>query len=67
MSSEPFSAADCEAVFGPECAALKDREAREAPRFTPEQILRGKALFATFPICVENRGIQDDQGSVRPP
>lgn len=53
MSSEPFSTADCEAVFGPECAALKDREAREAPRFTPEQILRGKALFASF--CVPQR------------
>lgn len=53
MSDEPFSIADCEAIFGPEAAARKKREAREAPRFTPEQILRGKALFASF--CVPQR------------
>lgn len=45
-----FSTAECEALFGPECTAMKDREAREAPRFTPEQILRGKALFASFRV-----------------
>ncbi|MFD9006208.1 hypothetical protein ACFV0T_35565 [Streptomyces sp. NPDC059582] len=36
MSGWPFSFAHAEATFGPECAALEERERREAPRFTPE-------------------------------
>ncbi|MEU0035113.1 hypothetical protein [Streptomyces sp. NPDC006333] len=50
MSGVPFSFADCEATFGPAAAEHKDREAREAPRFTPEQILRCRAIFATFRV-----------------
>lgn len=50
MNGVPFSFADFEATFGPEAKARKDREAREAPRFTPEQILRGRRLFATFRV-----------------
>jgi hypothetical protein len=43
-----FSFEDCEATFGAEAAERKAREAREAPRFTPEQILAGRRIFATF-------------------
>jgi hypothetical protein len=49
MTGEPFSFANCEATF-PGCAERVDRNVTEAPRFTPEQILRGKALFATFRV-----------------
>jgi hypothetical protein len=48
MSGVPFSFADCEATFGAECVEWKAREAREAPRFTPEQILAGRRIFADF-------------------
>lgn len=48
MNGEPFSFADCEATFGPEAKPRKDREAEEAPRFTTDQILRLRALCATF-------------------
>lgn len=51
--STPFSFADCEALFGPECAAIVERNAAEAPRFSPEQILRGRQIFASF--CVPPR------------
>ncbi|MER5467202.1 hypothetical protein [Streptomyces sp. NPDC002685] len=47
MSGEPFSFADCEATF-PGCAALVEADVTNAPRFTEEQKLRGKALWATF-------------------
>jgi hypothetical protein len=51
MSGEPpFSIADCEATFGAECVEWKAREAREAPRFTPEQILAGRRIFTTFRV-----------------
>lgn len=46
--NKPFSFADCEATFGAECVEWKAREAREAPRFTPEQILAGRRIFAGF-------------------
>jgi hypothetical protein len=49
VSGEPFSFADCEATF-PGCAERVDRSVVNAPRFTPEQILRGKSLFATFRV-----------------
>lgn len=50
MKERPFSTAECEALFGPECIERVNRAAAEAPRFTPEQILRGRAIFATFRI-----------------
>jgi hypothetical protein len=50
MRGRPFSIADAEEIFGPECAELVARRVAEAPRFTPEQILRGRQLFATFGI-----------------
>lgn len=50
MNGRPFSFAECEAFFGPECAELVKRRAKEAPRFTPEQILCGQRLFASFPL-----------------
>lgn len=50
MNGAPFSIADCIKTFGPEAAERKDREAREAPRFTQEQILRGRAIWASLPI-----------------
>ncbi|MEU3280523.1 hypothetical protein [Streptomyces antibioticus] len=50
MNGTPFSFADCEATFGAECVEWKAREAREAPRFTPEQILAGRRIFATFRV-----------------
>lgn len=49
MSGTPFSFEDCEAEF-PGCAERVERSVIDAPRFTPERILRGKSLFATF--CV---------------
>ncbi|MEV0525982.1 hypothetical protein AB0I66_21335 [Streptomyces sp. NPDC050439] len=50
MNGVPFSFADCIATFGPEEDERKIREAREAPRFTQEQILRGRALWASLPL-----------------
>ncbi|MFG2473553.1 hypothetical protein [Streptomyces fagopyri] len=50
MNGVLFSFADFEASFGPEGVERTDREAREAPRFTPEQILHGQRLFATFRV-----------------
>lgn len=50
MNGRPFSFAACEAVFGPECAEIVERTVREAPRFTPEQIVCGKRLFASFAV-----------------
>jgi hypothetical protein len=50
MNGVPFSIADAIARFGPEADERKIREAHEAPRFTQEQILRGKALWATFRV-----------------
>ena len=49
MNGEPFSFADCEATF-PGCAERVEADVTNAPRFTPEQILRGKCLFATFRV-----------------
>ena len=49
MSGDSFSFADCEATF-PGCAELVARAAAEAPRFSPEQILRGQRLFASFEV-----------------
>jgi hypothetical protein len=49
MSGETFSFADCEATF-PGCAARVEADVTNAPRFSPEQILRGKALWATFRV-----------------
>ncbi|MFF7763137.1 hypothetical protein [Streptomyces griseorubiginosus] len=48
--SDDFSFADCEAVFGPENEERVDRSVAEAPRFSPEQILRGQRLFASFGV-----------------
>ncbi len=50
MNGRPFSFADAEATFGPECAEIVERHAKEAPRFTPEQIVCGKRLFASFGV-----------------
>lgn len=52
MKGVPFSFTACEARFGPECTERKAREAREAPRFTPEQILAGQRIFATFGLGI---------------
>lgn len=49
MSGVPFSFADCEAMF-PGCAELVARKVAEAPRFTEEHKLRGKALWSTFRV-----------------
>ncbi|MET7944222.1 hypothetical protein [Streptomyces sp. NPDC005302] len=49
MKGVPFSFADCEADF-PGCSERVERSVTEAPRFTQEQILRGKALWATFRV-----------------
>lgn len=49
MNGRPFSFAECEAMF-PGCAELVKRRVKEAPRFTPEQILCGQRLFASFPL-----------------
>ncbi|MFJ1552327.1 hypothetical protein [Streptomyces mirabilis] len=46
----PSDFADFEVTFGPECAALVERNVAAAPRFTPEQILRDQAIFATFRV-----------------
>ncbi len=48
MNGRPFSFADAEATFGPQCKELVEQLVTSAPRFTPEQILRGQALFASF-------------------
>ena len=48
--SGDFSFAYCEAVFGPEYEEIVDRSVDEAPPFSPEQILRGQRLFATFRV-----------------
>lgn len=50
MNGRPFSFAACEAIFGPECAEIVERNVRDAPRLTPEQILRGRQIFATFRV-----------------
>lgn len=50
MNGRPFSFEDAEATFGPECAELVERTVAEAPRFSPEQILCGQRLFASFGV-----------------
>ncbi len=50
MSSEPFSLAEAEALFGPENWEHMGREVAAAPTFSPEQRERFRALFA--PVCV---------------
>ncbi|MFD7794374.1 hypothetical protein [Streptomyces sp. NPDC059759] len=50
MNGVPFSIDDCIATFPPGSAERKAREAREAPRFTQEQILRGRAIWASLPV-----------------
>ncbi len=72
MSGVPFSFADCEAVFGPECAAIVERNVAEAPEFSPEQILAGRRIFASFlvlrsetrlvaPMALEDVGVDVGQ------
>lgn len=58
MNGRPFTFADAEATFGPQCTELIERLVTNAPRFTPEQILRGRVLFASF-----RPGRPTDQGS----
>ncbi|MEV5792660.1 hypothetical protein [Streptomyces sp. NPDC052192] len=55
MNGVPFSIADYIATFPPGSAERKAREAHEAPRFTQEQILRGRAIWATFPLANRRR------------
>lgn len=55
MKARPFNLAEVEAKFGPECAAIVARNVAEAPRFTPEQILRGRQIFATFRVPAPER------------
>lgn len=45
--SEPFSLADAEATFGPENWEYMGREVAAAPKFSPEQIEKFRALFAS--------------------
>jgi hypothetical protein len=47
MSSEPFSLAAAEAMFSPEDWEHMGREVAAAPKFSPEQIERLRALFAS--------------------
>ncbi|MGW3846881.1 hypothetical protein [Streptomyces fagopyri] len=49
MSGEPSDFADFEAKF-PGCAEIVERNVAEAPRLSPEQLLRGLPLFATFRV-----------------
>lgn len=44
--SEPFSLADAEAVFGPEDWEHMGDDVAAAPKFTPEQVMALRALFA---------------------
>lgn len=47
MSSKPFSLADAEATFGRDNWEHMRREVAAAPRFSPEQIEKLRALFAS--------------------
>ncbi|MFD6998807.1 hypothetical protein ACFWA5_21615 [Streptomyces mirabilis] len=46
----PSDFADFEVTFGHERCALVARNVAAAPRFTPEQILSGRAISATFRV-----------------
>lgn len=48
--SEPFSLADAEATFGPENWERMGREVAAAPEFSPEQIEKFRALFASVRV-----------------
>lgn len=48
--SEPFSLADAEATFGPENWEHMGREVAAAPAFSPEQIEKFRALFASVRV-----------------
>lgn len=47
MSSEPFSLADAEATFGPENWEYMGHDVAAAPPFSPGQIEKFRALFAS--------------------
>ncbi|MGW1669024.1 hypothetical protein [Streptomyces sp. NPDC002324] len=44
--SEPFSLAAAEARFGPEACEQVARNVAAAPKFSPEQVMALRALFA---------------------
>jgi hypothetical protein len=50
MSDDGFSIAAAEAKFGPEHCEFAKRDAANAPRFTPEQCEKFRALFATVRV-----------------
>jgi hypothetical protein len=50
MSDDDFSLADAEALFGPENWECMGREVAAAPRFSPEQLEKFRALFATVRV-----------------
>lgn len=50
MTGRPFSSAEFEDAFGPEGIARRDRNVAEAPGWSPEQLLAGRRIFASF--CV---------------
>ncbi|MFF8868024.1 hypothetical protein ACF08B_38985 [Streptomyces sp. NPDC015139] len=47
MNDNHFSLAEADALFGPEAIERIKREVAAAPRFTPEQCEKFRALFAT--------------------
>lgn len=47
MSSESFSLAEAEAAFSPEDIEHVKRSVKAAPRFSPEQVMALRALFAS--------------------
>lgn len=49
--SEPFSLADAEATFGPENWEYMGRAVADAPPFSPEQIEKFRALFASVRVA----------------
>lgn len=49
--SEPFSLADAETTFGPENWEHMGREVDAAPEFSPEQIEKFRALFASVRVA----------------
>lgn len=56
MNDSSFSIADAEALFGPEAIERIKREVAAAPRFTPEQCEKFRALFATAGGCDPSQG-----------
>lgn len=50
MNGRPFSSAEFEAAFGAEGVARRKRNVAEAPSWSPEQLLAGRRIFASF--CV---------------